>query len=262
MTYTDRVLAIHPSEMLAYWPMTETSGTTATDATGNGRTGTYTDVTLGEPGIGDGSTGANFNGSTSVMDVWSADLASAFTPGEFTIALWFKIPLEVWTNAHTGRLFTFQVDAGNRVLLQKNAQSNQLSTIYNAGNANKTRTVTSYSPVYWTHWALTVSKTANAMRVYLSGAQNGLAINGLGTWVGTLTDGSTVIGGQSGFGPVSVLSGSLAHFTVWNTVLTAEEIADLALADNTEPDATFVMPARPLEFAMQARPFEFTMRAR
>jgi hypothetical protein len=257
MSYSETVLAIHPDEMLAYWSLGEASGNIAYDLSGNGHHGTYSNVVLGQPSFEDDETAAGFDGATSVLDVWSADLAANFTPGEFTISLWFKIPLEVWTNAHTGRLFTFQVDAGNRVLLQKNAQSNQLSTIYNATGANKTKTVSDFSPVYWTHWALTVSKTANAMRVYLSGAQNGLAINGLGTWAGMLTNGSTVIGGQSGFGPVSVLSGSLAHMAVWNTVLTAEEIGSLALADPSLSDRHYIAQSRTFEFIAQLRSCEF-----
>lgn len=37
--------------LLAYWPLDETSGTTATDATGNGNDGTIEDATLGSDGI-------------------------------------------------------------------------------------------------------------------------------------------------------------------------------------------------------------------
>lgn len=262
MTYTDRVLAVHPADQLAYWPMTETSGTVAEDASGNGRAGTYHTVTLGVPGIGDGSTGASFNGTDSVLDVWSANLAAALTPDEFTMSLWFKVSLEVWTNGQVGRLFTWQVDAGNRVMLQKSSAANTLQTFSNAGGTNKTRTVSSYSPVYWTHWALTVSKSANAMKVYLSGAQNGATITGIGTWAGTLPAESTVIGAQNLTVPVNVLSGSLAHMVVWNRVLTAGEIAALAVADATEPAATFTARARALAFTAQARSLAFTARAR
>jgi hypothetical protein len=52
-------------DLAAYWRLGESSGTSAADASGNGRTGTYTNgFTLGAPGgvTGDGNTGVTLDG--------------------------------------------------------------------------------------------------------------------------------------------------------------------------------------------------------
>ena len=75
VTYTGKIQALGP---IAYWPLSEASGTTIVDASGNARNGAYTAVTLGQAGIGDGRTSASFDGSTSFGDLYSASLAGAF----------------------------------------------------------------------------------------------------------------------------------------------------------------------------------------
>ena len=67
--YSQTVLADSPR---AYWRLGEASGTSAADASGNGRTGSYVaSPTLGVPGAltGDSNTAVGFNGSSQYVNV-------------------------------------------------------------------------------------------------------------------------------------------------------------------------------------------------
>lgn len=260
MAYTDIVRALQSAHQVVYWPGTEASGTTAVDLSGNGRNGTYHDVALGQPSFEDDTTALGFNGTTSVLDAYSGSLVAAFTPGEFTMSLWFKIPASVWTDGRLGRLLTWQVNASNRVLLQKNAAANSFSTVYIAGGVNRTITKTPYNPVSWVHWALTVSKSANQMKVYLDGRQDGATLTSLGTWVGTTDPIATVLGALNYPGPVSVLTGSLAHFALWNVALSSDDIEVLAspvFLDPADSPYHYIAPARTLHFRAPARTLHY-----
>lgn len=85
MTYSSEVLADSP---LLYWRLGETSGTTAADSSGNGRTGTYSGgPTLGVTGLlnGDSDKATTFDG---VNDYVTGSAPA--TTSAFTIEFWFK----------------------------------------------------------------------------------------------------------------------------------------------------------------------------
>jgi hypothetical protein len=84
--YADQVKADFPS---FYWRLGETSGNSAADATGNGRTGNYAGTfTRGVPGavVGDSNTAVSFGGTNGLVtrsaSVWGAQTFSA--------EVWFK----------------------------------------------------------------------------------------------------------------------------------------------------------------------------
>ncbi len=95
----------------AYWRMTEGSGGTAVDsvATNEGvNNGSYTGVTLGQPGPlpGSGATSASFNGTSSYMQLPASLAANAsyLAGGYLTVSLWFK------TTTDNGVLFGSSTD--------------------------------------------------------------------------------------------------------------------------------------------------------
>lgn len=75
-TLPNAILALSP---LGYWPLTETSGTTAIDYSGNSRDGTYSGTyTLNNETGADGQPVPRFNnGRVTIADnnVWSLDTA-------------------------------------------------------------------------------------------------------------------------------------------------------------------------------------------
>ena len=83
--YSQTVLADSPR---AYWRLGEASGTSAADASGNGRTGSYVaSPTLGVPGAltGDSNTAVGFNGSSQYVNV---PYMAALNPAQFTVEAW------------------------------------------------------------------------------------------------------------------------------------------------------------------------------
>jgi PKD repeat protein/glucose/arabinose dehydrogenase len=83
--YSQTVLADAPR---AYWRLGEASGTSAADASGNGRTGSYVaSPTLGAPGAltGDSNTAVGFNGSSQYVNV---PYVAALNPAQFTVEAW------------------------------------------------------------------------------------------------------------------------------------------------------------------------------
>jgi concanavalin A-like lectin/glucanase superfamily protein len=86
-TYDAEVLADRPA---AYWRMDETSGTTMTDATGNGNSGQFAGTyTLGQSGgiTAGGSTAVAFDGQTGGA---SAPSSASLQMNTVTIELWMK----------------------------------------------------------------------------------------------------------------------------------------------------------------------------
>lgn len=227
LAYTNAVKALSP---IAYWPLAETSGTTATDESGNGRNGSYTAVTLGQPGIGDGRTAASFNGSASYCNIYSVGLWGAINGSEGTLALWSQVSGSgVWTDGTIREMTRLRPNSGgNIVIIRRTATNNQLEWFYQAGGTTKNVFLGSQSATTWMHLALTWSKSADQMKAYLNGVQVGSTQTGLGVWDSTLNATNQTIVGAATNTPTSIWSGSLAHVAIWTTPLSATQIVILA----------------------------------
>lgn len=224
LAYTNKVLQAAPANLIQYLPMAEPSGTTAQDASGNGRTGAYTGVTLGVTGIGDGRTAASFDGATSFNNALNA--AAAFNGPEGTIALWMKVASAgVWSDGVLRRLFHLTVDANNQLSIFKSTAANRVDMIYLAGSVTKTVITTGLTSTDYIHFGLTWSKSGDAMKAYVAGVQSGATQNGLGVWAGVPT---LMIVGAGSLVPANVINGIEAHYALWNTPLTAAQMLALA----------------------------------
>lgn len=226
--YTNKVRAIAPPNLLAYWPLADVIGsTTLTDESGNNRHGAYTAVVLGQQGV-DGRRAALFDGSTSYGNVYSAGLAGAFNGGEGTVALWVRVSgAGVWTDATQRWMIGISVNANNRVLINKQVADRQILYFYAAGGTSKSVALNNVTTTGWLHIALTWSKSGDALKAYVNGAQTGATQTGLGTWAGALSATSTVLGAASTV-PATVWSGLEQHVAIWDTPLSAPQIATLA----------------------------------
>lgn len=218
-TYTTRLRAVAPANLIAGWPLAESGGGVATDESGNGRVGAYSNVTLGQYGIGDGRTAALFNGTSSYCDIYSASLAAAFDGGEGTILAWVRAA----PNDGTGRsiLILQGSNSNNRIFLDK-PTAGGIRARYTAGGTAKTF-ATAAAPSGWTSVIMTWSKTADDLRLYVGGALLE-QLSGLGTWATALVSTTTVIGASTN-GGTAVWADRIAHVWLWNTPLNAAQIA-------------------------------------
>jgi hypothetical protein len=228
VNYTQIVQQTAAANLIAYWIMGESSGTVSLDSSGNGRVGAYTGVTLGATGIGDGQTAASFDGATSFNNVYGASLAAAFNGQEGSFSIWGKVSAAgVWTDGISRRMILFQVDASNRVGINKAVANNEVDILYVAGGTSKSTGVTSFSPTGFFQIGLTWSKAGDAVKLYVNGVQSGSTLTGLGTFAGALSSTQTIIGALS-TAAAQVWSGSMAHAAVWSTPLTAAQMLTLA----------------------------------
>lgn len=222
MVYTNKIVALGP---IAYWPMAESSGVVALDASGNGRNGAYTGVTLGVTGIGDGRTAASFDGAISYNNIYSASFAAAFSGAAGSQIIWCKVSAAgVWTDATTRRAMYCLVDASNRAGLFKPTANNEMDSLYVAGGTSLGAAKTTFSPTTYFHLALTWSKAADQMIMYVNGVAITPVSTGLGTWAGALSVTQTIIGALNTGATAQVWSGSLAHGAVFNRALSAAEV--------------------------------------
>lgn len=229
LTYRQRVLATQPAALLAYWPLGEASGTAVVDAGPAGRGGTYSTVTLGASGIGDGATAAQFNGATSYANVLGAGLASAVAAAgaEGTLMQWVRLTEAAHTDAATRRSLTVQADSSNRIMLEHDASNtDRLNWYYIAGGVTKTAGLTYLSSLTggWAQLALSWNKAQDRVIAYLNGAQVGATQTGLGVWAGTP---STMVLGAGNTSPLQPWAGDLAHTAIWAKELTGAEITGL-----------------------------------
>lgn len=108
--YRAAVLAAGPQ---AYWSLDETNSGQATDASGKGRTGSFSGgVTGGQAGAGAG-TAVSFNGSDGAMTV--ADANALRLNGSFSIEMWVK--LDAFTRTWPGLLAKGSASSANGYLI-------------------------------------------------------------------------------------------------------------------------------------------------
>jgi hypothetical protein len=183
-SYDEKIEQLFGTSLIGYWTQSEPSGTTAIDATGTS-TGTYTNVTLAQAGIGDGTTSALYPGTPTVSstNIFSAALAAKFNPGEMTLFTWAKpAAAEFWT------------DAATEVLLQLvNGGSTKYAQIFHYGNGTISAQyhgtaridATGLSGTGWKHLGMTVSVTADGIKEYVNGVDT-VDLTGIGTWTDAL----------------------------------------------------------------------------
>lgn len=214
--YTQKVLGLFGATLVGYYPLSENSGTTVYDASGNGRNGTLSgSYTLGAQGIGDGGTAINFNaGTASIFDGLRVGSPwDIFAEG--SLFGWMQITDgAVWSDGQARFIAHQTTDwsgQGNRV-----GKSNESDEIrYQLGSSNEIRFSVGH-PTAWQHIGATWSQTSNSVVLYWNGASVNSA-----TWVnfaGTYTQVSIS----------QLFKGALAHVAFLSRAATSGEMLGAA----------------------------------
>jgi hypothetical protein len=227
LPYGNKVLSTENANLIGYWPMWEPSGAVADNYEGTAaRDGAYTGVTLAQTGIGDGRTCPLFDGTNDFCDIYSVSFRDALNGAAGTAAIWVKAVAGLWTDGATDMALVMRVDANNRIELSNNA-NNTILWLYRAGGTSESISKAGLSTTSWVHIAITWDKTANAMKAYWNGIQEGATQTIAGIWAGTLDASRTVVGASS-TGPTGPWDGNLAHCAVWTKALSDAQILALA----------------------------------
>lgn len=228
--YSEQVKSIFGSSIIAYYPMDELTGTTAIDASGHGYNGTYSGVTLGQTGIGDGKTAPTFDGLNDFLNIYSAGLAGAMTWQEGTISLWCKVDSAAdWIDSTVRRLFYISDDTTHNVIyIYKKSAANGIYAGYIGNSTADAMAFDKINATKWIHVAITWSLAGDYFKLYLNGSQQDVAQTTIGTWSSAPTARYMNVGCQDSASGSIPWKGSLAHFAVGNAALSDAQIARLA----------------------------------
>lgn len=236
-SYALRIQNTQSANLIAYWPLNETSGTNADDVSATNADGTYSGTfTLAQPGIGDGSNGVNFNGANGRVSLATplTALGGVFSGTQGTLLVWGQIPTAgVWSDGTSDFMVEIGASAGNRVGLYKNnSVANSISGIYNANSVGQFPLYTmGASRATWFVAAITWDKNAGGsgeIKLYVDGTQRDTTKTGLGAWVGSLSASWTALADSTSSGGGSPWNGNLAHVAIWNVALSPTQVSALA----------------------------------
>ena len=227
----EKILGTENDDLLGYWLMDESSGVTADNAEGTAaRDGTYIGSTLGQSVAP--FTAVLMDGVNDCVDIFSLNLQSAFSATAGTMLVFAKVSGSgVWTDGSTRQIFYIAADSNNRIFIQKDNANNQLQYFYIAGGTIESVTKTAMTTTDWMCVALTWDKTADEVKAYYNGVQEGTTLTGLGNWVGSL--GSQLVNFGTADNTPAVaqgFDGYQAHGALWSKALTAAQILAICQA--------------------------------
>ena len=245
-SYSNAVAGDWPS---AYWRLEEGTGTVAADSSGSGNTGTYANVTLGQPGgVQSGTSSAAFNGANSA--VTTTRLLAG--PTSFTVEAWVNT-----TSSVGGKILGF----GNS---QTGMSSNYDRHLYMADNGTVrfgvynggTYTVASKSALNdgkWHHLVGTMQPGELLFYVdgVLQGKSNPSAAQGFsGYW----RIGGDNINGWPSAPTSAYFSGLIDDVAIYPRVLSSTDIGwhSAAAGGNQPPSASFAARCADLGCALDA----------
>ena len=213
-----------------------------TDSSGNGRTGVF-DAAGDRPAFSTTlfpnqliqEASCTFDGADDAVNIGAGSLWQTIigtgTGGtkKMTFSIWLRKTGDGGSNF--GRIFGFGKDLNNgQIAIYTNASEQVIfKTDWNGGTSNVWTTGGAFSLNTWTHLAITydANSTANDPIIYVNGAPVSFVSNPTpsGNWDGIASGENCYIGNDS-LGSLG-WAGQLADAGIWNTILTADEIAAL-----------------------------------
>ncbi len=225
-SYLEKVMGTNP---LAVWTLGDASGSVATEII-RGWHGTYSNVTLGQTGIGDGRTSINcLRTSSPRVNLYSAELAGAinFTAGGLMV--WDA--MTTWVDGNSQYVAIFAADGNNEISMFKSSINNRIDLFYDAGSAIRRVNITGQSSNDFQCYGMSWDKNAGAsgeLKGFLNGAQTGTTQVSLGTWAGALLSSKAnlaTFAGASNFH-----SGNMQMAVLWAFAPTPATFARLGVA--------------------------------
>jgi len=215
--YSGKILGYGP---IAYWIMGEAEGGAAIDQINSpAQDGTYTGVTLGQAGVGDGNTCPLFDGANDYLGLPNL----AINKDEGTLVVWHKTASG--TPIGSGYVWRYYLDSSNYFYLLIETVDRFLFRRLGNGTTVDVRYAGLAGTTIWMSVAITWSVSGNAQNVYVNGVPE-TQVAGLAAWNG----GNSIVHCVGAFNntPTGPINGYLAHMALFNSVLTPAQITDLA----------------------------------
>ena len=203
------------SNPIAHWRLDETSGTTASDSSGNGNTGTLVNGPAWTTGKING--GLSFDGTNDYVNI--ADHAS-LEPSIFSISLWVKF------DTLTSFLIEKRPDSGGSRIgfeLYRESGTGTFWFLYDEdgiGGTLNVESITQPTTDRWYHLVIT-RDGSGTNRIYVDGVQENS-----GTRVGGIASDSDLFIGSEG-GVANFLDGTIDDVRIYSRALSSQEILSL-----------------------------------
>ena len=220
MSYESVVLADSPSFL---WPLNETTGTTAADATGNSNTGTYTGgYTL------DGGAGPVAGSGAVLLNGTSGYISSSVSPSVTAFSVEFWVNLNGETQGSFPRFISnYTGTSGLEVL----TESGDLTLLFYTSSQQGYGTSTVLAAAGWQYVVMTYDGSS-LISAYLNAASIGS-----NTQSGTYTPGSQGLLAGANPGGSGFVAGLMAWVAVYPTALTGTQVANHYNAAFTAPSS-------------------------
>lgn len=216
-------IAVIPN-LIAYWPLNETSGTVANDVGGSAYHGTYVNATLNNtagPGASMGNA-PRFDGTGDYVSFPADFLAVTTYRDTGSLSMWLK---PVAYAQYAFRLFeTNQINILVRLVSGTRLDCNRNG----ADNVDKIAQINPGSTADWFHLAMTWQIAANGLKAYFNGVVGATTATPSAAGTGALSATGSVIGAAST--TANFYNGYIAHVALYSRVLTAPELTTLATA--------------------------------
>jgi hypothetical protein len=221
--------------IVGYWPCDEPSGTILYNHAGIGNSNALNGVISSSrfvyPGIGDRRNALNLNVTTGFLNIYTADLNSAFSKTEGAVSIWVgTTSTNVWTDGLAHFIFSLATaSALDTIVLQKTATNGTLSITVTGNSTARTKTYSiGTTLIGWFHFGLTWSSSGGYIHAYVNGVEftgaTELAYPAFSA--GALLSTQCVIGNQTTSASVA-WQGSLAHCLLLNRAISANEMLDV-----------------------------------
>jgi hypothetical protein len=223
LPYFQRVKNVFGPSLFAYYPLWEAEGSVAYDISGHAFHGAYTNILLGQAGIGDQHTAPYFDGTAYVT--LPAGFRSAFDYSKGTILWWQSIDdPDIWMDASFYRPWAFgDSDGSDYIRAYKNGQYNDMTVSYRFAGATSIIIEEEASTIGFIPLAFTWSRANNRTRLYI---YNHLCVEG--TYSEDVRDAMTksFIGCDISVGTACWI-GRLAHVAIGNVELPGPKLLTL-----------------------------------
>lgn len=206
-----------PANPVAAWNFDQTTGTTATDITGQGHPLTLNGATFGA--------GYANNGQANTTSTFSATSSAIVdTSRAFSVSAWVKLD-------NTNEFYTVASQDGNRAsafFLQYSREVNRWTfsaAVADQDSPQSVRTISAAPPEVgvWTHLVGTYDPDAHKMSLYVNGKLEGTATAALWNATGPFVVGAAKWAG----GRTNQIPATIDHVQVWDRQISAVEAAEL-----------------------------------
>jgi len=221
LVLSNNTASVNTSGLVGYWRFEEGSGTTASDSSGNGNSGTLYNSPIWTNGYFGNALG--FDG---VDDYVNLPSTVQLTNQSFTIMSWMK------PSSLTGNYQMFGPTQWNAVGIGLVAGSNQIFCQFNTGGLNIQSSAIVPNTNQWYHVVCSFDWSTSLLSIYV----NGTRIN---SWTATNPSfnwNNFYIGSQGPDG--NLFNGTIDEVQVWNRALTASEIYEMYQSKVTYPAST------------------------